>query len=268
MVTRILSFLFLASLWIAQPVNSYAGADQTRANPAKVEQVGAPYPTAKAIGARQGDNTQTDNSAQDYEAALTRDAYSKHCELTPPNKSPMWPGTKYIYKGNNLVQPAGKSQSVPGQFLYVTGRIFDENCVPLKNAKVQLWQANSEGKYIYPHGGSFANPYPLFAGSGTTYTDNRGRFKFHTVFPGPFKDRAPKLAFRVTHADTVPLFSTIYFEGDVRNQEDKYYRRVPSDLKPLVTATTEPLNTADINQGIHAHIDMTVKGSDPFRSLK
>ncbi|MBY0354278.1 MAG: hypothetical protein K2Q12_00955 [Rickettsiales bacterium] len=198
--------------------------------------------------------------------AQSRDDYATACQLTPPNRSNTYPGVANITQYNNLVQPEGKSIIAAGEFVYLSGRIFDERCVPLSEARVEMWQANGAGKYIYPDKGSFANPYPLFAGTGATVTDGEGRYSFFTIFPGTANAKsAPQIHFRITHPDTKDLFTTMFFSGDVRNTEDATFRRIPVDIKPLVVGITEAFTRDDGTTGLHVHHDITVKGSDKFR---
>ena len=198
--------------------------------------------------------------------AMTRDDFATGCTPTPPMRSSTYPGPQHITKYNNLVQPEGKSVAAPGQFVYLTGRVLDARCVPLSEARVEIWQAGVSGQYIYPDKGSFQNPYPLFAGTGATVTDGEGRFAFYTLFPGTESSRgAPKIHFHVTHDDTVDLFTTMFFAGDLRNSDDDGFVRLPGDLKPFTVGQVEPFTQSDGSLGLHVHHDITVAGADKFR---
>ncbi len=205
-------------------------------------------------------------SAKALEDAATRDDYATGCQLTPPMRSNAYPGSEHITSYNNLVLPKGKSIPAPGQFVYVTGRVLDERCVPLSDARVEMWNADINGQFIYPDPGAFANPYPLFAGTGATVTDSEGQFIFYTIFPGVEGGKgAPKLHFRVTHEDTKDLFTTLYFAGEHRNTEDVAFIKLPEALKPLVVGAVEPFSRPDGTLGLHIHHDITVAGHDKFR---
>jgi protocatechuate 3,4-dioxygenase beta subunit len=198
--------------------------------------------------------------------ALTRDDYATGCRLTPPMRSGAYPSREHITRYNNLAQPEGKAQAAAGQLVYVTGRVLDERCVPLADARVEMWNADMAGKFNYPDAGAFQNPYPLFAGTGATVTDGEGRFAFYTIFPGIEGARAaPKLHFRVTHEDTKDLFTSMYFSGDVRNTDDTGFVKLPEDLKPLVIGKVEPFSTPQGALALHVHHDITVAGRDKFR---
>ena len=201
-------------------------------------------------------------------------SYVHHCRLTPADNTPSYPGKKKIVQHNNLALPAGKSIFAPGQLIYVTGRVYDRNCVPLKEAKVEIWQADAGGKFVNPDIGAFSNPYPLFAGSGMAVTDNEGKFGFISVFPGPYeihwnrqkRIRAPHVSMRITQNHFSRSYNTeMYFEGDARNGEDPYFQRYKAEQRPLIEATVEPRAADDINAGLQVYFDITLPEVDPYR---
>lgn len=200
--------------------------------------------------------------------------YVHHCRMTPPDNTPSYPGKEKIVQHNNLALPAGKSIFAPGQLIYVVGRVYDRDCVPLKDAKVEIWQADAEGKFVNPGAGAFSNPYPLFAGSGMSMTDNEGMFSFISVFPGPYEIRyngrktlrAPNVSLRITQDYLAKPYNVeMYFEGDARNLEDPYFQRYKPEQRPLIEATVEPRDPNDINAGLQVYFDVTLPEKDPFR---
>ncbi len=189
------------------------------------------------------------------------------CLPTVPAFSPVYPGKGKVAKSNKLLKPAGKSQLAAGQELYLSGHVYDKNCVPLSNAKIELWQANPDGIYLLPSKGNFANPYPLFAGTGTAYTDSNGQYGFVTLFPGIYQKRAPHLNMKISHGDMKKsLFVDMYFAGDNRNIDDIFYKRVPENLRKRIEAKTKLVTDLDPNIGVEAIFDITVKNTvDSFR---
>lgn len=205
------------------------------------------------------------SNANAQDAAL-RDDYAAACQLTPAISSNAFPGKSNITSYNNLAQPEGKAQQAAGQFVYLTGRVLDARCVPLSQARVEIWQANIDGKYVYPDRGSFANPYPLFAGTGATLTDGEGRFAFYTLFPGVTGAKAaPQIHLHITHPNTKDLFTTLFFSGEARNITDPTLSRLKEALRALVIGKVEPFTHTDGSLALHIHQDITVAGSDPFR---
>lgn len=98
-----------------------------------------------------------------------------------------YPGSAKIVRSNNLKRRSGSGFFAKGKKIYVKGRVFDDNCVPVSNATVQIWQADANGVFR----NDVSNPKdedPHFAGSGEIRTNNLGRFAFITVLPGQTED--------------------------------------------------------------------------------
>jgi protocatechuate 3,4-dioxygenase beta subunit len=198
-----------------------------------------------------------------------------HCRVSPASSSfSSYPGADKITPSSNLALPAGKSIPAPGQLLFLHGRLYDRNCVPLKGAMIEMWHAAPDGRVIYPPKGAFFNPYPLFAGAGRAISDNEGKFAFTSVFPGPYtivykrieRTRAPHATLRITHPSFAkPYAMEMYFEGDSRNLEDPYFLNYSEEGRSLIEATVAPEREEDINAGLRVYYDITLPETDPFR---
>src|SRR5437763_3350960 len=73
-----------------------------------------------------------------------------------------------------------------GQLLHVTGRITDEDGSPVAGVVMELWQANSAGKYVHEMDDHIAPIDPNFIGQGRLVTDDDGRYEVFTVKPGAY----------------------------------------------------------------------------------
>jgi protocatechuate 3,4-dioxygenase alpha subunit len=87
---------------------------------------------------------------------------------------------------NVLVGPA-----TAGERIRIEGRVLDGDGAPIPDALVEIWQANSHGRYNHPLDRCDAPLDPDFTGFGRSDTDDAGRYWFETVKPGPVPfDRA------------------------------------------------------------------------------
>src|SRR5690242_601582 len=80
-----------------------------------------------------------------------------------------------------------------GERITVKGRVIDGSGTPLRDALIEVWQADADGLYNSPSEMRGAAD-PNFTGWGRCPTDMQtGEFMFHTVKPGkvPFRDGRP-----------------------------------------------------------------------------
>lgn len=197
-----------------------------------------------------------------------------HCQITPSLAIDKHPGETNIHRSSSLAQPPGKSEVAPGQPLVVYGRIYDSNCVPVAGAEVDIWHADTSGNIVIPPAGKFADPYPLFAGSGRASTDNEGRFHFFTIFPGSkiIKrgkqeiETAPHINFRIKHERLLrPLMTTLFFDNDRRNLTDANFNRLKASDKPLLSAKVMPVDVNFLGAGMNVYFDITIPAKEPLK---
>lgn len=83
------------------------------------------------------------------------------------------------------VIPVLPSQDIPGERVAITGRVLDGQGQPVSDAVIEVWQANSRGKYDHPEDDQDKQTTPGFTGFGRLFTDPRGGFRLETIKPGP-----------------------------------------------------------------------------------
>src|SRR5450432_2189308 len=138
---------------------------------------------------------------------------------------PFYP-VKPLDQNADLTRVSGRPERAEGQVLTVMGRVLNLNGEPVRNAKVEIWQANAHGRYTHP---SDTNPAPLdpnFEGSAALTTDSEGRYRFKTIKPaaypvGPNTIRPAHIHFEV-YGQQDRLVTQMYFEGDPYNNADRF----------------------------------------------
>src|SRR5690606_30419712 len=132
-----------------------------------------------------------------------------------------------------------------GERIVIRGRVLDGTGTPLKDALVEIWQADADGLYNSPSEMRGAAD-PNFTGWGRCPTDmETGLFRFETVKPGrvPFKDgrlMAPHVTFWiVARGINIGLHTRMYFaDEETANAEDpvlariEHRNRVPTLIAP------------------------------------
>lgn len=115
-----------------------------------------------------------------------------------------------------------------GQYIEVSGRVVDEDGAPLAGAVVEIWQANSAGKYVHELDRHQAPIDPNFIGEGRFVTDAEGCYRFRTIKPGGYPVteskwwwRPPHIHFSIFGPSWMNRFVTqIFFPGEPLNESD------------------------------------------------
>ena len=158
-------------------------------------------------------------------------------------EGPFYPVTRPLEEDADLTAVSGRTGRARGQLVYLAGRVLDLKGGPVAGARVEVWQANSYGRYAHPHDRNDAPLDPDFQGFGVQRTDAQGRFHFKTVKPGPYPIpgadamRTPHIHFQV-RTDANRFVTQMYFEGEPLNADDFELRRVAE--KELLIARPLP----------------------------
>lgn len=141
---------------------------------------------------------------------------------------------------NVLVRP-----ETAGERIRIEGRVLDGDREPVPDAMVEIWQANSHGRYNHPLDRRAVPLDPSFTGFGRSGTDEAGRFWFETVKPGPvpFDEnsvQAPHLNVAVFARGMLNHAATrFYFEDEPTNADDPFLARVPAHRRSTLLAKRE-----------------------------
>lgn len=163
-----------------------------------------------------------------------------NCKVTPDQTlGPFYPHIKNGDGDVDLTTIQGKKGQAKGQVMFVRGRILDEQCQPVENALVEIWQANDGGRYS--HEGDSNNSIPLdpnFEGWGEMTTGADGSYGFKTIKPGayffgdpekPEDWRTPHLHFKVSRRGYHEIVTQMYFKGEELNETDTIIAELPED---------------------------------------
>lgn len=139
------------------------------------------------------------------------------------------------------------NEKTRGERITVTGRIFDGFDAPLRDALVEIWQADCNGLYNSPSE-TRGSADPNFTGWGRSPTDlESGVYAFETIKPGrvPFYDgrlQAPHITFWiVARGINIGLHTRMYFGDEAAaNAEDPLLARVEHKVRvPTLIAPRE-----------------------------
>jgi protocatechuate 3,4-dioxygenase alpha subunit len=144
-------------------------------------------------------------------------------------------------------------KGVAGEPVSIRGRVIDGNGNPVNDAAVEIWQANSHGRYAHPEDKQDKPLEKNFRGYGRSLTDDNGAFRFSTIKPGRVPGPGGKL--QAPHV-TVTIFmrgllkhlqTRIYFPDDPANAEDPILALVPAERRPTMIARRASDGTLEWN---------------------
>jgi protocatechuate 3,4-dioxygenase beta subunit len=121
-----------------------------------------------------------------------------------------------------------------GERMILHGRVLDGNGRPVRNTLIEIWQANSAGRYKHHVDRHPAPLDPNFSGAGRCMTDDEGRYRFVTIKPGAYPWKNHPNAWRAAHIHLSlfgPAFATrlvtqMYFPGDPLFFQDPIFHSV------------------------------------------
>lgn len=163
-----------------------------------------------------------------------------HIGLTP-NFSGI-PGVYAEDLGTGMVNDKTK-----GERITIVGQVIDGSGTPLKDALIEIWQADADGLYNSPSE-MRGSADPNFTGWGRCASDyDSGEFCFETIKPGrvPYKDgrpMAPHVSFWiVARGINLGLHTRMYFGDEEKaNAEDPVLARIEHKVRvPTLIAPRE-----------------------------
>ncbi len=150
-------------------------------------------------------------------------------EITGPNLDVEWlrPGDADLTRFNG-----GEAL---GERIIVTGHVLDEDQRPVRDALIEIWQANACGRYAHPGDQHDAPLDPHFRGIGRTATGENGEYRFMTIKPGAYPWGNHHNAWRPNHIHyslfgaglATRLVTQMYFPGDPLLAFDPIYQSIP-----------------------------------------
>ncbi len=180
--------------------------------------------------------------------------------LAPHSRCDWKPNDNYDSKetaGSNLVTP-----DASGTRIRIEGRITDGDGVGINDAMIEIWQADSQGRYSHARGEK-PRPNAKFTGFGRTATDKNGKFSFDTVKPGSVpgpegKPQAPHIVVCIFSRGMLrQVYTRLYFSDEPANNADPILALVPADRRDTLIAHKE----SGAGQNVY-RFDIRVQGKD------
>jgi protocatechuate 3,4-dioxygenase alpha subunit len=151
-------------------------------------------------------------------------------------------GPQYGYPHAAIASGEVADPTVPGEHIEITGQVIDGAGEAIPDAMVEIWQADSEGRYAHPADARGSNQ--LFRGFGRcgTGTLAESRFMFRTVKPGSVDgNQAPHINVIVfMRGLLMHAYTRLYFsDEEAANARDPVLLSVPEERRATLIAKRE-----------------------------
>ncbi|WP_296721538.1 protocatechuate 3,4-dioxygenase [Erythrobacter sp.] len=162
-------------------------------------------------------------------------------------ESPLGPFYPVGYRGEDdfdMTMLKGHTTRALGEVIEVSGRVLDRYGKPMKNAALDIWQANSVGRYAHDNEQNTAPLDPNFQGVAKLVTGNSGEWRIRTIKPKfydtPLGVRTPHIHFDVV-GSAHRLVAQMYFPEETEaNAKDFLYKDIGAGAPTSVAQLTAP----------------------------
>jgi protocatechuate 3,4-dioxygenase alpha subunit len=160
---------------------------------------------------------------------------------------------------NSVLRIAGPDAK--GERVLLKCRVLDVDGAPVNDAMIEIWQADSEGKYNHLDDTQSKVPEPGFYGFGRGATGEEGFCDFETIKPGRVPDgsdalQAPHLNVAVyARGMLLQLYTRMYFADDPANDEDPVLALVPQERRATLMAQPDGVHPGGWRFDIHLRGD-------------
>ncbi len=160
-----------------------------------------------------------------------------------------------------------------GERIIVEGKLRDQLGRPIRNALIEVWQANAAGRYRHKKEIHDAPHDPNFTGGGRVLTDDDGNYRFITIKPGAYPWGNHHNAWRPAHIHfsvfgtnfLSRLVTQMYFPGDPLQPIDPIFNSMPTDLAKELLVAKYDHNLTSPEWALGYQFDITLGGT-PFET--
>ncbi|MBN1569695.1 MAG: intradiol ring-cleavage dioxygenase [Acidobacteria bacterium] len=193
-------------------------------------------------------------------ASSVRDLWAGQLQPTPrQTEGPFYPDRMPPDTDNDLVFINDRSAAAAGTVAYLSGRVLDIRGEPVRNAVVEIWQCDNNGRYMHTGDNHPGLKDVNFQGFGRFTTGPTGEYFFRTIKPVPYPGRTPHIHLIVKLGGKRLLTTQVYIKDFPQNQRDFLYGSLSAPQ--LAAAIFKPL-TGSTKGELAAHFDI-VLGSIP-----
>lgn len=159
----------------------------------------------------------------------TKGAFAEALTRTPrQTEGPFYPDHLPLDTDNDLIFINDATTPAVGEITHLHGTVRDAKGNPVPNAVVEIWQVDSNAKYIHSRDRGLDGPErdSHFQGFGRFLTNRKGEYYFRTIKPVPYPGRTPHIHMAIYQDSAHRLLTTqCYVKGEAQNESDGVLRR-------------------------------------------
>jgi protocatechuate 3,4-dioxygenase beta subunit len=141
-------------------------------------------------------------------------------------EGPFYPDRLPLDTDNDLIVVNDSLTPSGGIVTWLSGRILDSRGAPIRNAVVEIWQADANGVYLHKGSDNGGKRDAHFQGFGRFLTGTTGEYLFRTIKPVPYPGRTPHIHFAVKIPGQEKFTTQCYVQGDAGNGKDGVLRGI------------------------------------------
>jgi len=150
-------------------------------------------------------------------------AFAEELIRTPSQtEGPFYPDHLPLDTDNDLIIVNDGLTPAVGQITHLTGRVLDSRGQPIRNAWVEIWQADNNGVYLHSkdtHAARDGN----FQGFGRFLTGSTGEYYFRAIRPSLYPGRTRHIHYAVKIKGRDKWTTQLYVKGEPWNEKDGIY---------------------------------------------
>jgi protocatechuate 3,4-dioxygenase, beta subunit len=157
-----------------------------------------------------------------------------------------------------------------GERIVVSGRVLDQEGRPVREALVEVWQANAAGRYLHKVDQHGAPIDSNFSGCGRVITDPEGRYRFVTIKPGAYPWGNHQNAWRPQHIHfslfgaglLSRLVTQMYFPGDPLLEFDPIFNSIADEKARHRLVSKFDWQTTQPSHALGYRFDIVLRGRE------
>ncbi|MEY2427621.1 MAG: protocatechuate 3,4-dioxygenase, beta subunit [Verrucomicrobiota bacterium] len=177
-------------------------------------------------------------------------AFAEELMRTPrQTEGPFYPDHLPLDTDNDLIIVNDGLTPAIGRITHLSGRILDSHGGPIRNALVEIWQADNNGVYLNSRDTHAARDRN-FQGFGRFLTGSSGEYYFRTIKPVLYPGRTRHIHFAIKMKGREKWTTQCYVRGEPENERDGVLRGIKDqaarasviiDFAPIKSSRVEEL---------------------------